>query len=218
MSFFLNCGWYPTAGTGIQARIGQIAGLLGREETVALMGPNWYRLGRSKKEALSKPLSQEKLNDVRSWSRDKILRGETDREVMEYSLGVWNGRDEPDAASLMVDLHEPATEMDSLVFGGPDLESLKDKWRRVLAWGEAVANHLRGLSLVSSDRLIEWARTEGLEKASSAGHASFDGRNGRSIVSAASWPEAIAPSKQRVQEFIRAYIAMFDSYSANPRG
>jgi len=211
MSFFLNCGWYPPAGAGLQARIEQIARLLEREETVALVGPNWYRKGRSKREALSKPLSQAKLGDVRSWAHKKFPHVEAGREVevIEYWLDVWNGRDAPDSASFSVELHERATEMDSLVFGGPELESLKDKWRLVLAWGEAVGHHLGGESLVSSNQLIDWARAEGLERADMAGYAVFDGREGRSIVSATTWAEVVAPDKERVQEFIRMYRAMF---------
>jgi hypothetical protein len=98
--------------------------------------------------------------------------------------------------------------MDSLVFGGPELESLKDKWRLVLAWGEAVSHHLGGWSLVSSNQLIDWARAEGLERASMAGYAAFHGRHGRSIVSATTWAEVVAPDKERVQEFIKMYRAM----------
>jgi hypothetical protein len=207
MSFFLNCGWYPTAGAEIQARIGQIASLLERQETVALVGGNWYRKGRSKKEALSKPLPLAKLREVRSWHRDKFVFEETGREELDFWLGVWNGRDPPDSASLLVHLHDPTTEMDMLVFSGPGLESLKDRWRQVLAWGEAVAHHLGGRSLVSSNTLIEWAEAEGLERADMAGYAAFHA-DGRSIVSAATWPEVIAPDKKRAQEFIRKFRAM----------
>jgi hypothetical protein len=207
MSFFLNCGWYPAAGAEIQARIGQIARLLEREETVALVGSNWYRLGRSKKEAQSKPLSLAKLGDVRSWRREKFVFEETGREEWDYWLGVWNGRDPPDGASLLVHLHEPTTEVDMLVLDGPDLESLEDRWRHVLVLGEAVAHHLGGRSLVSSSTLIEWARAEGLERADMAGYAAFH-PDGRSIVSAATWPEVITPDKQRAQEFIRRFRAM----------
>jgi hypothetical protein len=150
MSLFLSCGWYPAAGTGIQARIQQIARLLEREETVAVVGGNWYRLGRSKKEALSKPLSLSKLGQVRSWRREKLVYGTTGLEEMNYGLGVWNGRDPPGSVSFSVDLYEPTTHADTLVFRGPDLESMKDKWHQVLAWGEAVAHHMAGRSKVSS--------------------------------------------------------------------
>jgi hypothetical protein len=209
MSLFLNSGWHPAVGTGIQARIGQIARLLEREETAAMVGGNWYRLGRSKKEALSKPVSLAKLGEVRSWKRYRFVHEETGREEVDYSLGVWNGRDPPESASFSARLNEPTTKtkMDTLVFSGPDLESLKDKWPHVLAWCEAVAHHLGGESLVSSHELTDWAEAEGLEKASWAGYAAFHA-DGRSIVSAATWPEVIAPDKKRVQEFIGAYRAM----------
>jgi len=208
VSFFVRCEWFPPAGAEIQARIGQIARLLGREETVAVVGGHWYRKGRSKKEALSKPISLAKLEEGRSWDREKFVFEETGREMMDYWFGAWNGRDDPDSVSLLVHLTEPSTEMDSIGFGGPGLESLKDKWRHVLAWGEAVAHHLGGRSLVSSNELMEWAEAEGLEGADMAGYAAFDGRDGRSIVGVATWPEAITPDKKRVQEFIGMHRAM----------
>jgi hypothetical protein len=202
MSLFVNCGWRPPAGTKIQTRIGQIVRLLERDETVALVGRNWYRLGRSKREALSKPLSLTKLTEVRSWGRGKVIIEETGREERDYSLGVWNGRDEPDIASLSVMLHEPSTWSDSLVFRGPGLESVKDKWRSVLAWGEAIATHLGGQSEVSSHDLRDWAGAEGMKHADSAAYAVFEG-DGRSSVAATTWSEVIAPDKKRVQEVIR---------------
>jgi hypothetical protein len=208
MSFILNCGWYPAACAAIQARIEQVARLLEREETVALVGANWYRLGRSKKAALSKPLSLAKLREVRSWHREKFVFEATGLEEIDYRLDVWNGRDPPDSASLSVHLNEPTTEVDAIVFRGPDLESLKDRWPHVLALGEAVAQHFGGECLVSSNTIIEWARAEGLERADMAGYAIFHG-DGRSIVSAATWPEVIAPDRERAQEFIRNYRAMF---------
>src|SRR5688572_7821800 len=112
MALFVSCGWFPAAGAEIRARIGQIARLLERQETVALVGRDWYRLGRSKKEALSKPLSIKKLEEVRSWDRGRILADETNPEEIDYSLGAWNGRDPPDVASLSVMLHDPPTWMD----------------------------------------------------------------------------------------------------------
>jgi hypothetical protein len=210
MSLFLNCGWHPLAGMEIQARIGQVVRLLEREETIAIMGRNWYRQGRSKKEALSKPLSLAKLTDVRSWGRGKVIIERTGREEIDYSLGIWNGRDDPEAASFMADLNEPPTEPDTLLFSGPRLESLKDKWHHVLAWGEAVAIHLGGRSFVGSDELRDWAEAEGLEGAALAGYAAFNGRDGRSIVGAATWPEVIAPDKKRVQELIEKHRAMVE--------
>jgi len=209
MSFFLNCEWYPPADAGLMDRIEQIVRLLERQETVAVMGRNWYRQGRSKREALSKPLSQAKLTDVRSWGREKFIYEEAGRkvEVIQHWLGVWNGRDAPDGASLSVEIHEPMRGMDFVVFRGPELDSLKDKWRHVLAWGEAVSHHLGGWSLVSSNQLIDWARAEGLERADMAGYAAFHSRDGRSIVYATTWAEVIAPDRERVQDFIRRYRA-----------
>lgn len=203
MSLFVNCGWHPPAGTGIQTRIDQMARLLQREETVALVGGNWYRKGYSKKEALSKPLSLAKLGEVRSWTRDRFVYEDPRREEIDYSIDAWNGRDPPESASLSITLYEtPPTETDSLVFGGPGLETLKDKWHEVLAWSEAIANQLRGLSVVSSSDLIQWAEAEGLKRATSAAYAAFDGRARRSSVSAATWQEALTPNKKRVQEVI----------------
>ncbi len=208
MSLVVKCGWYSSGGAEIQVRIGEIVRLLEREETVTLVGDKWYRKGRSRKEALSKPLSLAKLGEVRSWRREKFVYEETGLEEITYSLGIWNGRDDPEAVSLLVYLTEPITQVQSIAFDGLDLELVKDKWRDVLAWGEVVARHLGGRGVVSSDELMKWAEVQGLEEADLAAYAVFDGREGRSSVSAATWPEVIAPDKKRVQEAIGMIRAM----------
>jgi hypothetical protein len=207
MSLFVNCEWRPPAGAGIHARIEQVGRLLARDETIAIVGPSWYRLGRSKKQALSKPVPLAELGKVGSWKREWFAPGED-----EYSLGMWNGRDDPHAVSLLVYLHEPPTMFDTLLFDGPNLDSVKEKWRDVLAWGEAVAHQLGGLSVVSSGQLQKWAEAEGIDDPVSAAYAVFWGqdaaskprtaRGAGSIVSAATWPEVIAPNRGRMQELI----------------
>src|SRR4051812_41216270 len=70
-------------------------------DTLARRDPafeKWFRLGRSRKEALSRPLSLA-LPDLEHWVRrnkDKVF------EDLGFRMGAWNGLESRDSAGLSV--------------------------------------------------------------------------------------------------------------------
>lgn len=170
MSLILNCQWYPDPQASVERRVQQAAELLARDEAVALMGNGWYRLGRSKAQALTKPVATSELANPGSWKQSAFGPGEVD-----HVLSVWNGHDDPRGVSLRVELHTPASQVDTLAFDGPQLETATARWSEALALARALATDLEGLAIVSSHELIAWAEGQQLERADLAAYAAFWG-------------------------------------------
>jgi hypothetical protein len=219
MSLFINCQWYPENNAPLNERIEIIVGLLSDPAVTALLGGEWYRLGRSRRQALSKSVPPGELRQVNKWRYTRLSPG-----FGYYGMHLWNGVDGPGGITIALELNEPASRLDTLVLHGPETKALRAagaQWDVVLSCGSFIAEELGGLVIVSSHELIDYAQNNAIERADLAAYGAFWGidRSGKnpgylslplgetlvpfSIVICQTWTNVEFPNLSRIEELIR---------------
>jgi len=189
MSYFIRCQWRPEAGRSVDDRVVEAGALLQSLELVSFLGTQWYNLGNSKREALSKPIKPGSLASVgRPWKRTKMGAGWHNTRLL-----AWNGKDDLDAADLSVTIVDAdENEAENLERVGLAADTLVisfhgrcagSKHGRVDVFDTArtIADRLGGAALVTSHDVVEAAEARGMRNYMVAGYAAFWGvdRSGR---------------------------------------
>lgn len=193
------------------ARVAEVAGIVRQLCTAGPYAGAWFLKGRSKKEALSKHVDLDQIfAKKKPWRRVSLIEG-----AAYYSLSMWNGRDEDEAAELSVSVYDPETTPNMLVLSGPPIECLRTRvpaWSDVLELARSFAVRLGGMAVVCTDELREYATARAMPHAFFAAHAAFweRDRSGRnpvyaplrdaglaapcSLVASTSWEQVIDPT------------------------
>ncbi len=216
MSLFIRCEWIPPADSSLDARVMEIANLFNNPMFTAIAGAEWYLLGRSKAEALSKPMRRAELVQLHLWRCVPLIQG---KHV--YACNLWNGRDDLNSVNISIALHVPPEDPDTFVISGLSADNLCSSgvsWRAILDLSILLAETLGGAVRVSSHELLERGAELLAADAQKAVYAAFWGidRSGRnpayrsllaterdipfSCVSADSWEEVFAPNPARMRD------------------
>jgi len=219
MSLFINCQWFPESNASLAERIEIIIGLFSNSAITALIGGQWYRLGRSSKQALSKPFLPSELRQINTWRFTQLSA-----DSGYYGIGLWNGSDIPKGVTLTLEINTTANRLDTLVIDGPEIAALRAdviSWDIVLSCGRYIAEQLGGLAVVSSHELIDYARKNSIEGADLAAYAAFwaidrseknpgyialmqeDWSLPFSMVICMTWEDVKSPNLNRIRELIR---------------
>jgi hypothetical protein len=164
-------------------------GVIRQPELASLFGAEWFKGGRTKKAALSRPVHLENITPkAPPWRRVSMTDVPPHNDIY-YQLGLWNGLDRPASCSFSITLYEPALdprrlqipglETDTIIIPGPELallESTSTAWHRLLDICHLIANLLGGRAEITSDELWDLARGQTqLSQASDAAYAAFWG-------------------------------------------
>lgn len=219
MSLFIRCEWVPETNASIELRVAEATGVFGVRILAKIAGAQWYRLGRSKAEALSRPVSIDDLRQVQAWRRVPLIPGS-----MIYSADLWNGRDHPEGVNLSIAINVPSTDLDTCVVSNLDANYLRASgisWRDVLIFAESLAQMLGGVARISSHELLDQAKDWKAVGAQEAAYAAFwgidrSGKNPRyhelmkkrkfppvSCVAAKSWEEVYFAEIDQFREILQ---------------
>lgn len=212
MGIFIRCEWMTPSTFTTDARVAEVADVIRRICTEGPFSGRWFLQGRSRKEALSKSVDLDALSTRKKpWRRVSLIE-----DLAYYSLSMWDGRDDLEAASLSAEIYEPETKPNMLLISGPPVDSFRPRvpaWPDVLELARSLAAMLDGLSVVGTDELFGYARAHGMPHASFAAHAAFwePDRSGESplyaplrtaglaapcsLVASTSWDEVVDPSR-----------------------
>lgn len=217
MSLFINCQWFPESEASLGDRMKSVSGLLRNNAVSVLVGQQWYRPGRSRKEALSKPILASQLEQINAWRFTDLSASSG-----YYGIRLWNGRDNQNGATITCQISIPATRLDIIVIDGLDIDRLQAdglSWDHVLSCARCMAEQLGGLAVVSSHDLIDYAKRNALERPHLAAYGAFWGvdRSGKnpgygmlikqkslpfSMVNFRTWEEVQSPSVTRLQGLV----------------
>jgi hypothetical protein len=205
----------PRADASLEERIAESASLVGAPLLATIIGAQWFRLGKSKAEALSRPVDMDNLARIDTWRRVQIVPG-----VMVYAVDLWNGVDHPGVANLSIAIHVPPNEPDTFVISSLNADYLRSadvSWSSVIAVAECLADRLGGLSMIASHELLELLQKKMPGSSERAAYAAFWGidRSGNnpayrgletaqisapfSCVAADSWEELNAPTASQLR-------------------
>lgn len=219
MSLFIRCEWIPPADASLDVRLMEVANLFNNPTFTAIARAEWYSLGRSKAEALSKPVRRAELAQLQFWRCVPLIQG---KHV--YTINLWNGRDDLNSVNISIALHVPPDDPDIFVISGISADNLRSSgvsWKGLLDLSISLAERLGGAVRVSSHELLERASELLAVDAQKAVYAAFWGidRSGRNpayrsllaterdipffCVSADSWEEVFAPNPARLRDVTR---------------
>ncbi len=217
MSMFIRCNWEAPEGASVDVRLAQSAHLLQRLTTIPWIGKDWFRLGRSRGESLSRQVAWKDIAERSAWRKVKLSAREA-----YFSLDAWNGKDEHESLNLSIQIHEPPVELDQVLLSGiwpTAMRAAHVRWVNVLEVAEQLTLELAGRSIVGSNELLKLAREHGWRHAESSAHAVYwvhkkdiakargleltlpidvKGRL-RSVVASKSWDHAISPSQDAIE-------------------
>lgn len=142
------------------------------------VGPRWFQLGRSRKDALKKEV---RLEDV-STQNKSCRRVELADNEAYWAMNIWNGRSEGQEANLAFSLFERQTRPDGLMVSA-EIDHLRGTvgWPGVLAATRELANALGGCAIVTSHEARERETEHNSPAADHTAYAAFWGidRSGR---------------------------------------
>lgn len=218
MSLFVRCNWLPPRDATLLDRFSEVRRPMTTNALLAKLGPRWFQLGRSRKDALKREVRLEEF-DPKQKGCERVTLGTSGKSY--WSLSVWNGGPDGETAGLRVTIREPSSEVDQIVISA-ELDFLQRTmaWTDILGAARHLSEQLGGYTIVSSDDLIDEGKRRGIVYDSPAAYAyaAFWGvdRSGRNpkyrwlattrrtapfeIVACDSWAEVSAPDNARLRE------------------
>jgi hypothetical protein len=179
-----------------------------------MVGPRWFKLGRSRKEALKHEV---RLGELQT-NKNAFRRVPLIDEDAYWTLDVWNGRAEEEGANVHFRLYDPPTNLDVFMISF-DRAALGGtvSWDDVVFSARQLSRQFGGQVIVRSHELLEYAAERNIPDAEFAAYAAFwgDDRSGRNplhrwmessgvkppleIVACNSWEEVEAPDEARLR-------------------
>lgn len=135
MGLVIRCWWLPPRHLPIEQRMMEALGVIRQPELASIFGAGWFKGGRTKKAALSRPVNLENITPkAPPWRRVSMTDVPPHNDIY-YQLGLWNGLDRPASCSFSITLYEPALdprrlqipglETDTIIISGPELALLE---------------------------------------------------------------------------------------------
>lgn len=153
-------------GADLGGRAGAFATALSSESVHLAFGSSWYLKAHSKQAALRHRFDVTALANLSMWSRYRVVDS-----IWNYKVGVWNGLDDENGASLSARLNnQPSDRWDVASISGQSiLPNPSDQHRRaeLFAAMRAISFHADALVLLRSARLVDAINA-------AAPHAHFD--------------------------------------------
>ena len=210
MSLSIICQWSHNDGRSIEERIQHAAAVFSAPDVQSLVGQQWFRGGKSKRDALSKPVPMSAFGEIKTWDRSLLTP-----EIYMYGLSLWNGRDYPESFSLSVTLQAPPERTsphfspNQFLLSGFEINQLQARniaWTSILAVAQFMAEEFKGRSMIRSDELYKIGEQNcGIEEPDIPAYAAFWGgcgseRHPTSMIVCKSWDEARSPDCARLRE------------------
>jgi hypothetical protein len=168
MSLDVICVWHEADDMPLEQRLSKAAVVLRSPQVEEIFGPNWYHGGKSRKDALSKPVNLDDVLKLEAWSE---WRGEPPPPCgLTYTFGMWNGHDGADprrggVSVILIEepvpyVHRIPGRSGRMVFDCPVLEVIaKDETRvaQFISFARFLASRLEGTAVLRSYELMEYA-------------------------------------------------------------
>ena len=95
MGLVIRCWWLPPSHLPIEQRMMEALGVIRQPELASIFGAGWFKGGRTKKAALSRPVNLENITPkAPPWRRVSMTDVPPHNDIY-YQLGLWNGLDSP---------------------------------------------------------------------------------------------------------------------------
>jgi hypothetical protein len=201
----------PASQASLASRFAELANVGLSNKLQKMVGPRWFKLGRSRRDALKHEVRFSELQtNIR---RVPLIDGEA-----YWTLDVWNARAEEEGANVHFRLYDPPAQLD-VFFVSFERAALEDitPWNEVLSSARQLSEQLGGHVIVRSDELLNYAAEREIPYAEHAAYAAFWGedRSGRNplyrwlassgtkppleIVACDSWKEVETPDEVRLR-------------------
>src|SRR5262249_37598996 len=135
MDLLIRCLWMPPQNAPIASRLAEISDVGSATKLLTMVGPRWYKLGRSRKDALRHEVVLGEVHITRPICRRvPLIDGEA-----YWALDVWNGRADQESANVHFSLYDPPNNLDIFY-----ISFQRDALEPTVSWNDVLsaARHL----------------------------------------------------------------------------